>query len=137
MNTTNIKAATLTLILVLLASACSRTVPRGRSIALDPTKPQFTIAAGDLAAPAVLATNSAPSGANATIVIPLHFTPAKTEAFRTFTREHLNQQAQLVVGSTVVAEPFIGTEIADGHAEIAFSSAEEAETVRALLSKKR
>jgi preprotein translocase subunit SecD len=136
MNTSNIKFTALSLILILITFGCSRPVRQNRTIALDPTKPKFTIAAGDLASPAVLVTNSAPSGANATIVIPLHFTAAKTEAFRTFTREHVDQQAQLVVGSKVVAEPFIRTEISDGHAEMAFSSLEEAQAVRALLSKK-
>lgn len=135
MNATHIKFAALSLILVLMSFGCSRPIRQNRAIALDPAKPQFTIAAGDLASPAVLATNSGPSGANPTIVIPLHFTAAKTEAFRRFTREHINQQAQLVVRSKVVAEPFIHTEISDGHAELAFSSLQEAQGVRDLLIK--
>jgi preprotein translocase subunit SecD len=131
-----IKVSVSGLVLVLLASACSQTAQRVRSSTLEAGKPQFTIAPADLAAPAVLATNSSPSGANATIVIQLRFTAAKTEAFRRFTREHMKQQTQLVVGSKVVAEPTIAAEISDGRADIAFSSFEDARAVRDSLSKK-
>ena len=136
MNSTTIKIAILSLVLVLIASACSHAPQRGRSYTLDPSKPQFTIAPADLAASAVLATNSSPSGAHATIVIHLQFSPAKTDAFRSFTRDHTNQQTQLVVGSKVVAEPFIVAEITDGRADLAFSSFDEARAVKDLLSNK-
>src|ERR1051325_16769 len=136
MKTATFKIAILTQVLVLLASACSHTAQRGSSYSLDPSKPQCRIAAADLAAPAVLATNSSPSGANATIVLHVQFTAAKTEAFRTFTREHMKQQTQLVVGSKVVAEPTIVAEISDGRADIAFSSFDDARAVRDALSKK-
>jgi len=133
MKTATIKIAIVIQVLVLLASACSRNAQR---YTLDPSKPQFTIAAADLAAPVVLATNSSPSGANATIVLHVQFTAAKTEAFRTFTREHMKQQTQLVVGSKVVAEPTVVAEIPDGRVDIAFSSFDDARAVRDSLSKK-
>src|ERR1051325_6865888 len=95
MKTATFKIAILTQVLVLLASACSHTAQRGSSYSLDPSKPQFRIAAADLAAPAVLATNSSPSGANATIVLHVQFTAAKTEAFRTFTREHMKDNCRV------------------------------------------
>jgi preprotein translocase subunit SecD len=129
MKKATIRIASLTPFLLLLASACSR-------IALDPSKPHFTIAARDLAAPVVLATNSSPTGANATIVVQIQFTAAKAKAFRAFTRQHLNQQTQLVVGSKVVAEPTILAEIPDGRVDIAFSSFEDALAVRDALNKK-
>ena len=136
MKTATIKTAVFTQILVLLASACSHTAQRGQNYTLDPSKPQFTITATDLATPAVLTTNSSPSGANATIILHVQFTVAKTEAFRTFTREHMEQQTQLVVGSKVVAEPTIVAEISDGRADIAFSSFDDALAVKNSLSKK-
>src|ERR1051326_2740446 len=136
MKATTIKVSISGLALVLIASACSHTTQRVKSYTLDAGKPHFTIAAADLAAPAILATNSSPSGANATLVIQLQFTAAKTEAFRTFTREHMKQQTQLVVGSKVVAEPTIVAEISDGRADIAFSSFEGARAVRDSLNKK-
>jgi preprotein translocase subunit SecD len=83
-----------------------------------------------------IATNSSPSGANATIVIRLAFTAAKADQFRKFTREHMNQQTQLVVGAKTVAEPFISAEISDGHADMVFSAFDEARAVRDLLTKK-
>ena len=135
MNTTTINVAVLSLLLVFLASACSRTAQRGRSYNLDPSKPQFTIAAADLAAPPVLGTNSAPSGAHATIVLRVQFTAARADAFHKFTRDHKNQQTQLVVSSKVVAEPFVVTEIPDGRVELAFSSLDEAREVRDWLIK--
>jgi preprotein translocase subunit SecD len=136
MNTTTTKIAILSLVLVLIASACSRTARLGRSFALDPNKPQFLIAPADLASPAVIATNSSPSGANATIVIRVEFNADKGDEFRKFTREHLNQQTQLVVGAKVVAEPVIVAEISDGRTDMAFTAFDEAWAVRTLLSKK-
>jgi len=136
MKTATLKVAILTQVLALLASGCSHSAQRGRSYTLDPTKPQFTIAAADLAAPPVLGTNSSPSGANATIVLHVQFGTAKAEAFRTFTTEHMKQQTQLVVGAMVVAEPTIVAEIRDGRADIAFSSFDEALAVKNSLSKK-
>ena len=136
MNPSTNKFAIFSLLLVFLGSACSRTVQTGRSYSLDPSKPQFTIASADLAAPPVLGTNSALSGAHATIILRVQFTAVKTEAFHKFTREHKNQQTQLVVGPKVVAEPTIVAEISDGRAELAFSSPDEAREVRDWLSKK-
>ena len=120
------KMKTLSLVLVLCVSACSRKA--------DSTK--FTIAAADLALPAEIATNSAPSGANATIVVQLQFSPATTEAFRKFTRNHIGQKTQLMVGSKIVLEPFIVAEISDGRCDLNFSSVEEAQNFKNLLSKK-
>src|SRR6185369_1937321 len=136
MKSTTIKVAVLSVLLVLLASACSRTTQRGRNYGLDPNKPQFTIAPADLAAAPVLGTNSGPSGAHATIVLRVEFTATRADAFHKFTRDHRNQQTQLVVRSKVVAEPFVAAEIPDGRVELAFSSIDEARGVRAWLSKK-
>jgi preprotein translocase subunit SecD len=136
MKTTTIKVAVLSVILLLLASACSRTTQRGRSYSLDPSKPQFTISPADLAAPPVLGTNSTPSGEHATIVLRIQFTAAKAEAFDKFTRDHKNQQTQLVVRSKVIARPYVAAEIPDGRVELAFSSIDDAREARVWLSKK-
>jgi preprotein translocase subunit SecD len=136
MKTTAIKVVAQSVLVLLLASACSRTTQRGRSYTLDPSKPQFTIAAADLAAPPMLGTNSAPSGAHPTIVLRVRFTAARADAFQKFTRDHKNQQTQLVVRSKVVAEPFVAAEIPDGRVDLAFSSVDEAREVRDWLSKR-
>jgi preprotein translocase subunit SecD len=68
--------------------------------------------------------------------IHLQFTAAKTDEFRKFTREHINQQTQLLVGSKVVAEPYIRSEISGGQADIDFSSIDEARVVADNLNKR-
>ena len=130
--------APLALLLMLLVVSCSRppaqTIPR--SIPLDPNKPHFTVAAGDLSSPAALGTNAGPNGQHATIVVRLSFNAPTSEAFQKFTREHTNEQIQFIVGSNVVAEPNIMMEIPHGKVEIAFSSRDDAERVRDSLNRK-
>ena len=117
----------------LLASACSHKTES--SVPTNSTnKPQFTIAAADLAVPAELGTNGVGSG-HETIVIHLQFSAAKADEFRKFTREHAKQQTQLLVGSKVVAEPYINAEISGGKADIAFSSIDQAQPVADSLNK--
>ena len=135
------KIIILSMILAVFVSACSHKSEsvagnRKTEITSDASKPQYTIAATDLAGPAELATNSSPSGEHATIVVNFQLSSSKTEAFAKFTREHLNQQIQLVVGSKVVAEPYIGSEISGGAVAIAFSSFDEARAVKDILSQK-
>ena len=117
----------------LLASGCSHKTES--SVPTNSTnKPQFTIAAADLAVPAELGTNGVGSG-HETIVIHLQFSAAKADEFRKFTREHAKQQTQLLVGSKVVAEPYINAEISGGKADIAFSSIDQAQPVADSLNK--
>ena len=131
----------ITLALLLLSAfvSCSQqtspTQAQQRSIPVDPTKPHFTLTAGDLSSPAVLATN-APTTPRATIVVKLRFSPKTTEAFKDFTREHLDQQIQFIVGSNVVAEPYIKSEIPHGDVELAFSSLSDAQRIRDALNRK-
>ena len=116
----------------LVASACSQ-----KSVNRSPaSKPQFTIAPGDLIGFATVTTNSAPSGAQPAYVIHLRFTNTKAEAFRQFTHEHINQQVQLSVGSEVVAEPFINAEVPDGRTDLSFASPDKAHAVANLLAKR-
>lgn len=96
---------------------------------------KFTIGASDLAMPAVLGTNGVGSGQD-TIVIHLQFSADKADEFLKFTREHIHQQTQLLVGSKVVAEPYIGSEISSGQADLSFSSADEAQAVADSLNKR-
>jgi preprotein translocase subunit SecD len=96
---------------------------------------QFTIGASDLAMPAALGTNGVGTGHD-TIVIHLQFTAAKTDEFLKFTREHMHQQTQLLVGSKVVAEPYIQSEISGGQADLDFSSIDQAQAVADSLNKR-
>ena len=135
-----IKGYTVLLAVSLFAAACSRksesTVSTSKPRSIDASKPQFTIAAADLAVPSKIGTNSAPSGTNASIVIHLQFSTEKAEEFRQFTREHLNQKMQLLVGSKVVAEPFIVAEVSGGQADLTFSSLDDAKAVADSLNKR-
>lgn len=96
---------------------------------------QFTITASDLAVPAEISTNGVGTGHD-TIVIDLQFSADKADEFRKFTREHINQQTQLLVGSKVVAEPYIQSEISDGQVDLSFSSADQARSVVDTLNKR-
>ncbi|MBK9140764.1 MAG: hypothetical protein IPM17_18755 [Verrucomicrobia bacterium] len=68
-----------------------------------------------------------------TAVIHLEFSPEAARAFRAFTRDHLNTQIQIAVGSTIVAEPVIRSEIAAGRLEVHFTSPDEARAFAASL----
>lgn len=135
------KATPLGLILVLLASACSR---RGEPVASAVTpnaatgsgKPHFELVASDLAVPAVISTNGIGSGHD-TIVIHFQLSAERTAEFAKFTQAHLGQQAQLICDSNLVAEPYIASPIKDGRVQVAFSSLEQARVIEELLNKKR
>jgi preprotein translocase subunit SecD len=118
----------------LLASACSHKAASSVS-ATSTSKPQFTIAASDLAVPAEIGTNGVGSGHD-TVVIHLQFSASRSDEFRQFTRDHINQDIQLLVGTKVVAEPHIISEISGGKADLAFSSADQAQAVADSLNKR-
>jgi hypothetical protein len=103
------------------------------SITTNPA--QFTIAAADLAVPAQVSTNGTGSG-NESIIVHLQFSADKADEFRKFTREHINQQIQLLVGSKVVAEPYLRSEISSGQADITVSSVDQAQAVADSLNKR-
>ncbi len=95
----------------------------------------FTIAASDLAVPATIRTNGVGSG-NETIVIHLQLSASRADELRVFTRDHINQDMQLLVGTKVVAEPHIVGEISGGESELSFSSAAQARDVLDLLNRR-
>lgn len=123
----------------LLASSCSHktaSTSTAKPISIDASKPHFTIAAADLAAPAKVSTQAVGNGRDVAISIHLKFSPAKADEFRKFTREHIQQQTQLLVGLTVVAEPIIMSEISDGQADLGFHSIDQAQSVADALNKR-
>jgi preprotein translocase subunit SecD len=128
----NIKRFTILLAISLFVPSCSHKTESSAPA----VKAQFTIATEDLAVPAEIGTNSAPAGGQATIVVHVRFSKTKAEEFRKFTREHINQQTQILVGPRVVAEALIGGEISDGQADLVFSSFDKAREVADSLNKK-
>ena len=128
------KNALLSLVVALLASACSQkpetTTPTGT--------PRFSVAAGDIATSSVEVVTGRvlASPTQETAVVHIEFSKARAEAFRKFTKEHLDEKVQIMVGTNVVSEPVIRTEIPGGKIEVHFSSPEEARAFAASLSQK-
>ena len=126
------------LAIALLASSCSQkaentTTKNLPPIAVDASKPHFEFAASDLAVPADIGTNGVGTGRD-TIVVHLKFSAGKTAEFAKFTQEHMEQQTQLIIGSTVVAEPRVIAVITDGRCDLTFKSVEKAQAVEDLLN---
>jgi preprotein translocase subunit SecD len=114
------KNALLSLAIMLFVAACS---PKSERTSTG--TPQFSVAASDVA-----------SASAESAVVHIEFSKAKAEAFRKFTKENLDQKIQVVVGTKVVAEPVIRSEIPGGKIDVSFSSAEEAQKFAASLSQK-
>jgi preprotein translocase subunit SecD len=128
------KSALLSLLVALLASACSqRTEPTATT-----GTPRFSVSSGDIITSSVevVAGRVLASPTQETAVVHIEFSKARAEAFRRFTNEHLDQKVQIVVGRNVVSEPVIRTEIPGGKIEVHFSSPEEARAFAASLSQK-
>jgi len=128
------KNTTISLLLVLLISACSH---KTESTVATGT-PHFQIAASDVSTASFQSvTNRADFvAAHKTAVVDVVFSSSKAAEFGKFTREHLNQQVQILVGSKVVAEPRILAEISGGEIELNFTTPEEAQAVVDSLTKK-
>jgi len=128
------------LILVLFASACSHKTESSVTTESNVTtgSTQFSIAAGDVASTSVeVVTNRvASSPTQETAVVHLEFSAAKAAEFRQFTKNHLNQKVQIMVGEKVVAEPVIRAELPSPNLYLNFSSPEEARAVADSLNKK-
>jgi preprotein translocase subunit SecD len=117
------KKTLLGLVSILLITACS---PKSERASTDSTvTPQFPIAAGDVTSATADST-----------VVHIEFSKAKAEAFRTFTKAHVDQKIQVVVATKVVAEPVIRSEIPGGKIDLSFPSAEEAQAFATSLSHK-
>jgi len=113
---TTMKNTLLSLAIISLLTACS---PESTST------PQFSVAAGDITS--VSAEETA---------VQVELSKTKAEALRKFTKEHLDQKIQIVVGTNVVAEPIVRSEISSGQLAATFSSAEEAQKFAASLTPK-
>jgi hypothetical protein len=125
------------LAVLVFISACSPTKPVDPPQATVPVAtglPRFTLIPTDVSGIAEIHTRAA-LGTNSDYCIELQFTDAKADQFRDFTRAHVNQRVQLLVGHHVVAEPVIAAEIANGKAVLEFASAAEAGAAVQSLSK--
>src|SRR5262245_25761543 len=107
---TRMKNTLLSLIVVLFLPACStKTTPTSSA-----GTRQFTIKPADVASASV----TAPAPTQQKAVVHVEFSKAQAEGFRKFTKEHLDQKVQILVGTKVVAEPVIRSEIPGGKIEL-------------------
>lgn len=101
--------------------------------------PRFSIEAGDIVGTAsveVVAGRVPSSPTQRVSLVHFQFTGAGAARFRQFTRDHLNQKVQIMVGSNVVEEPVISDEIPGPEIELIISSADKARAVADSLSKR-
>ena len=120
------KTLILSLFVIAGFSACS---PDPTSADSSET-PQFAIAPADVSNASIVIS---PLQGQMTVV-RVEFSEAKAEAFRKFTKKHLDRQIQVMVGTQVVAEPIIRAEIPGGVVELRFPSPVEAQTVVTSLT---
>jgi len=127
------KITTFSLMLLLSASVWS-----SKAQSTITNTPQFSIAAGDVVSTSVeVVTGRMPaSPAQEIATLHLKFSKAKAAEFREFTKKHIKQKVQIMVGTNVVAEPVIRAEILGPKIELGFSSPEKAHAVADSLRKK-
>jgi preprotein translocase subunit SecD len=128
------KNTTLSLLLVLFLSACSHKTESS----VAPGSTEFSIAAGDVVTTSVEAvTGRRPSSPTQEMyAVRVTLSGAKSAAFRQFTKDHLNQEVQIMIGTNVVQQPVIRAEISSPKIELMFSSPDEARAIADSLSKK-
>jgi len=129
------KNTTLSLLLVLFVSACSH---KTESTVTTTGTPQFSVAASDVSTASVQIATNTPNlvAANKTALVDVRLSGKAATDFQKFTRDHMNQQVQILVGTNVVAEPVIRAAISSGELPLSFSTPEEAQAVVDSLSKK-
>ena len=105
------KTTLLSLAAVLLFSGCFR-----QSGSLPtPGAPQFRIGAADVAKMSMRLITGNPDGPmQAEYIVQLGLSSARAADFQKFTQLHVNQKVQIVLGTNVVGEPTIRSEITDG-----------------------
>jgi preprotein translocase subunit SecD len=122
------KTTTLSLILVLLTSACASNAQNTATNA----KPQFVIMAGDVSAAPVIMPRDSTEG-----IVDVHFSGRARAEFAKFWQAHLDQQVQILFDKKVIGEPVIQGRIGTGYAiYLHFSTVAEAKTIADLLTKK-
>ena len=96
------------------------------------------MAAGDVVSTSVEAVTGRRPSSPTQEMYAVHVTlsGAKSAAFRQFTKDHLNQEVQIMIGTNVVQQPVIRAEISSPKIELMFSSPDEARAIADSLSKK-
>jgi preprotein translocase subunit SecD len=128
------KNTTLSLLLVLLVLACSHKTESTTTV----SSTGFSIAASDVVSTSVeTTTGSVPaSPTQAMSMVHVELSAAKAAEFRQFTKDHVSQKVQILVGTKVVQEPVIVSEIVGPKIDLLYSTSAEAQSIADLLSKK-
>src|ERR1035437_502271 len=128
------KNTILSLLLVLFVSACSHKTESNTTAGL----PEFSVVAGDVVSASVeTVTGHTPSSpTQAESMVHIELSGAKGAEFRKFTKDHVGQQVQILVGTKVVQEPMIAAEIVSPNIDLLYSTPAEAQSIADLLSKK-
>jgi hypothetical protein len=125
--TVTMKITILSLILVLLASACSRKASTGAA--------QFNVTASDLASPVEITTNT--DGNTGSVVLHIKLSPTKAHELRRFTEHHMNQYVVMVAGSRVIMKALVHDPISGGEFNASFGLSDtNAQAVADFLSQK-
>jgi len=69
-------------------------------------------------------------------MVHIELSAAKGAEFRQFTKDHVSQKVQILVGAKVVQEPVIVSEIVSPKIDLLYSTPTEAQSIADLLSKK-
>lgn len=128
------KTATLGLLLALCLSACSR---KNEDIDTISSR-EFSLAPGDVVN-ATIETTSADPGApppQGMTILHLEFSRAKADEFRRFTRDHVGQKVQIMIGINVIKDPVVQSEIVSPKLDLPYSTPAEAQAILNLLGKK-
>ena len=134
------KNTTLSLLLVLFVSACSHKtesiITTGNGVATN--TPQFSVVAGDVVSSSVetVTGHTSASPTQVQYMVHIELSDAKGAEFRKFTKDHVGQQVQILVGTKVVQEPMIAAEIVRPKIDLLYSTSAEAQSIADLLSKK-
>src|ERR1035438_6537100 len=114
------KNTILSVIVVLLVSGCSHKTEN--TVTTTASVPQFPIVPGDVVNTSVDdVTGRVPWHPRQRMaVVNLEFSAAEAAKFRQFTKDHLHQKVQIMVGTNVVGEPVIEAEIPGPQMELAF-----------------
>jgi preprotein translocase subunit SecD len=128
------KNTTLSLLLVLFVSACSHKTESNTTAGL----PEFSIAASDVVSSSVeTVTGHTPaSPTREDYMVHIELSDTKGAEFRKFTKDHVGQHVQILVGTKVVQEPMIAAEIVSPKIDLIYSTPAEAQSIADLLSKK-
>lgn len=69
-------------------------------------------------------------------LLHIEFSSAKADEFRRFTREHTGQKVQILIGTKVIQEPVVQSEIRGPKFNLPFPNPAEAQAILKLLEKK-